>query len=340
MSAVTSVRTDKVFVKSCPRQSAFRIHDFKNPTSGKNMNKTKQGKAKDGLAALYDTKTGKLKTGLGELVPNPYVGRKDLPQDFKWAKDEDRILRQHELEIKYNLPMGYLTDSPPSKEHRKDPSKVTFFQNFVYHLNDGTTVLNLNEFKDEIAYWLFRASKYVANSEVEWRSYKWPKALYYISHEQETEELKYSKEQHINKAIATLHTEDMDTATMRKFCRILNLSKGEPTEEQAYNFLSKFIKDGAAPGTKNSSIDQYNELYELMQTSPGRERLEAWDFLKVLQEYKVVGNYQGTYLWFTHKLNIGFRMEEAITFLIDPNKQKEHEELRKELKARMVHKDV
>jgi len=56
----------QVFIKSIPRDTASKIHEFRNGSSGKKLNKTKlSDRCKDGYQALFSLKTGGLKTGPG-----------------------------------------------------------------------------------------------------------------------------------------------------------------------------------------------------------------------------------------------------------------------------------
>jgi len=54
----------KVFIHSIPRPTATLVGEFRDPDTGKKLNKTKIGDAKDKIQALYSAKVGGLKTGL------------------------------------------------------------------------------------------------------------------------------------------------------------------------------------------------------------------------------------------------------------------------------------
>lgn len=49
---------------------------------------------------------------------------------------------------------------------------MTYFQKKNWALQDGTTVLNLDNFDDAMLYYVCLDSKMVANSEKEWRNKK------------------------------------------------------------------------------------------------------------------------------------------------------------------------
>lgn len=54
----------KVFIYSIPRETATKISDWVNDSSGRRLKKTKVGRCTDTIVALYDPKTGGLKNGL------------------------------------------------------------------------------------------------------------------------------------------------------------------------------------------------------------------------------------------------------------------------------------
>ena len=130
----------KVFIYSIPRQSAFGIHDWTSDSSGVKLLKTKIGKTKDKIPALFSPKYGGLANGLSY---KPWI------QDGTQVKDEkgNPLTLQHKMEKKWNLPEGYLTH----KSWRKgDPIKEenwTYFQRMAWKLNDGSTVLDLDLFE-------------------------------------------------------------------------------------------------------------------------------------------------------------------------------------------------
>jgi len=49
-----------VFVQSVERESAVKLHEFRNDSSGKKINKSKMGDCKTTLVAMYSPKVGGL----------------------------------------------------------------------------------------------------------------------------------------------------------------------------------------------------------------------------------------------------------------------------------------
>ena len=54
----------KVFIHSVPRETATLVSEFRDPDSGKKLNKTKLGSCKDKIQALYSPRVAGLLNGL------------------------------------------------------------------------------------------------------------------------------------------------------------------------------------------------------------------------------------------------------------------------------------
>ena len=82
----------KIFIQSIPRETASKIHEFKDMKTGKKLNKTKSATAcKDSYQPLYSTKLGGLNTGLLDNVENPwYVERKEA-EELKLKAEIDKL---------------------------------------------------------------------------------------------------------------------------------------------------------------------------------------------------------------------------------------------------------
>lgn len=215
---------------------------------------------------------------------------------------------------------------------------MTYFQRVGWVLNDGSTVLDLNNFDDAMLYYVALDSKLVANSESEWRQGKWPKATHYVALENEAEELKYKKNQVKSSAFSKLHDKDM-TPTMKKlFVHILGLSNTRSylTDEQVHNLLFDYIdKSDFRDG---SNIDKFNELFQLLQTATGREELHARLFLKKALDSRVIYEKQGSYKWNRSSglITLGDTYSEAVDFILNPKKDTLVEELEEEMKAKTI----
>lgn len=328
----------KVFVRPIPRESVFKIHNFSS--NGKSMGKTKVDsmKCRDGIQALYSTKLGALNTGLLEMIENPYKESPSLPEEFKWVAKEDTITRQTQLEIKHNRPKGYYTNRAETRGEMGRERDKTFFQTFVFHLIDGTTIFELDNPDHEIAYYVMLASKLVANSHTEWKQFKWPKALYFISSLDEDEELKFKKSQRIDAAKGSLNDPTVTDEWLIKFAKALELGRGSISKIQAYNLLSEFI-DKSRNGTE-VNVSKFDLMFNSFKDPAGREELDAKATLMDLIHYGVVTLKGGTYKWWdadeSANVIIGERKSEAVDFLINVHKQAEVERMKKQLKAKII----
>lgn len=320
----------KVFIYSIPRESAFGIHDWTSDTSGRKLKKTKIGRATDTLQALYNSKYGGLANGLSY---KPWM------EDGKQKRDSNGVplTLQDKMEEKWRLPKGYLTNKPWMKGDSLKEADMTYYQRKSWVLNDGATMLDLDNMDDELFYYVCLDSKFVANSEKEWRTHKWPKAMYYIALENEEAELKYKKNAIRSKAFASLHSDDMTPTVQAKVAAILGLtsSLSELTVEQSHNLLYAYIESSAF--TPGSNIDKYMEVINLLKDAAGRVELDARFLLKKALDSRVIFEYQGEYKWIRPKgeLIIGNTYSEAIGFLVNTKKQSLVEELEETIKHKI-----
>lgn len=306
-----------VYIRQIQKESVLKLSEFRNSTSGKKMNKQKYNRfCKDGIQALYSPKVGGLKTGLYKR----YDDNKTLQE---WAEE------------KWGLDKGTLTNRPVGKGSKPRQEDMTYFQTKRWKFNEGTTVLDLDNLDDFCFYHVCLESKYVANSEKEWKEHKWPKAKYYVAHQNESEELKYKRNFKKSKANGALASDDLTLSWKRKFCVIFGLvnARVELTEEQAHNLLFELIdQDKFVLGV--SQVDRFLDYYEMMKNETTKEKLEADYLLKTLVDYNIVLEKLGTYTWASKGKEIGYSESEAVEFLVNPKKQGQRDELEKELKLK------
>lgn len=317
-----------VFVTSVPRETATGIEDWANDTSGIKMKKVKIGRTRDGIMALYNPKIGGLATGLH----HPWI------EDGQPVKDSQGIplTLQDKLERKWNLEKGYLTNRPWRKGDSMKEEDMTFYQKKVWKFNDGSTVLDLDNMEDELCYYMCLESKFVANSERELKEHKWPKALYYISLENEADELKYKKTERKSKAFAALHHKDVTDTMKRKFAYLLELASSTTSlsNEQVHNLLFDYIDKTSF--TPNSNIDKFFGLFDKLTTKTGREELEAQMLLKQAIDTRVIYEKADTYTWPRPEgtVELGNTKHEAIEFILSPKKAVLVDELEAAVKAK------
>lgn len=327
-----------VIIRSIPRQTATKISEFKDRKTGKKLNKNKIGKCKDAFRAQYSEKTGKLLTGLNEVVSNPYYkSDKDIPSDFLYVKNLERISLQELLEIKHGVPKGYYTDRAWQPGDGYNEAKLTFFQKFKFKLNDGSTILDLSKPLDEIAYYMFKAHPLVANSnKLEDKILK-PKAEYYVSDKNESIQEKYTKKKQYNDCVTKLEDNKFTPSYQRKVAKALELFKGDVstvTDESVYIALDTFLDEGYK--SKPENLSNFEQVYKLTTSADGRKELEAICLLFDLVSYRIVTDTKGTYTWVAKQIVLGQRMAEAIDFLLDPKKQPEKDEMERQLKIKLI----
>jgi hypothetical protein len=290
------------------------------------------GKANDGIQALYKPSRG----GLANYISyTPWLD----PQTGLQVKDEqgNPLTMQQQMERKWNKPAGYFTNKAWERGNSFKDEDRTFFQKTRWKLLDGCTVLDTDNMIDELGYYVMLESKFVANSEKEWRSHKWPDARWYIALENESEEIKYARNQVKSKAFAQLHSTDLDDSTKRKFLVILRIAgaKAVLTDQQVHNLLYEFIDKSTT--TAGSNIDKFNQLFSLLSTAVGKQQLYARFILQQGLDTSVLYEKQNSYFFNRPQgsINIGDRYEDAVDFILSPKKEKEVEELQQMIKERL-----
>lgn len=320
-----------IFIQSrSDRPTVTGIKDWTNDSSGKRMQKTKVGRATTKIRALYSSKVG----GLANYISyNPWI------ENGEQVKDEvtkELLTLQDKYERQFNLPKGYLTNRMLKKGEKPTPENLTYFQTKGWKLHDGSTVFDLSTLDGLMGYYVALESKYVANSEKELRGHKWPKSEFYIAHANESDEIRYKKNHRKGKLIASLYSEDMTDSLKRKFTNILNLSTTHAslTTEQVENLLFDTINSSNhSPG---SNLDKLDELFKLLNTPDGREKIEAKHLLKEAVDSRVIHEKQDTYTWVrpSGSIELGVTYSEAIDFLLNPKKQALIEDLEEEIKLK------
>lgn len=329
-----------VIIKPFPRESAYKIHELRSDTSNKKVNKTKIGRCNDKLRAIPSAKTGKLLTGLDEYVENPfYKSDKPLPHEFEFLRDKEKALLQHILEVKHGRPKDFYTSKMWREGDGMRDENLTFFQKFKMTLNDGSTILNTDNPIDEISYHLAKASPFVALSAKPIDKHSKPKAMYYIADENESEKEKFAKRKAYGSAKAKLEHPEFTLSYQKKIAKILDLVVGDTdslSDEKIYLMLDGYLSEALVSRHKESNLSKFEEAYDLMLTSDGREMIEAKVLLKDLVNYRILSDNKGTYTWLNKQIVLGQREAEAIDFLLDPKKQPERDELERQLKAKLI----
>jgi len=320
----------KVFIYTIPRESAYGIHTWTDENSNRPLNKTKVGKSKTKLTALYSPKVGGLLNGLSY---KPWI------ENGKTVTDErgKELTLQQKEEQRWNLPKDYLTHRSWRRGESLDPEKMTYFQNKTWSLKDGATVLDLTDFDDLMFYHVALDSKFIANSEREWKSYKWPFATHYIAIANEGEEIVHARNKRKIQAMAALADALLTSTKKKEMCWILEIASSSIalTDEQAENYLFTHIQ---ADDMRKPTVDKFMELFELLKHEKGRQEFAARVLLKKAIDTRVVYEKSDTYTWNRAKgpVVLGDKYSEAIEFFLNPKKDSLVVELEHEVKSKLL----
>lgn len=323
-----------IFIKSIPRETATKISDWVSDSSGVKIKKTKIGRASDRLMALYSDKVG----GLANYISYNYYNDPVTGQPVLNEKKEPMLLQEY-LEKKWNKPQGFFSNQAASKHYRGDGSDLGYYYQTSWTLRDGTTVLDMSKMDDELGYYVMLASSKVANSERELKEHKWPKAMWYISIENESNELKYSRNQMMTKAFALLDSSDFTDSLKRKAVSILGIasSRGAIPNEQVFNFLHEYISSSSfGPG---SNIEKLFNITNLLKTKDGKDKFEAMWILKQAQDHRIIWEKQDVWNWIqsnNQTIVIADRYADAVEFIVNPKKASEVEEIIKQIKEKQT----
>jgi hypothetical protein len=318
----------KVFIQTIPRETAQGMEHWVIGANGTKSQKTKIGfMVNDTFCPMYSSKIGGLATNLDKPWIEQGVQKKD-------PITQEPLVMQDYYEQRFRKPKGFLHNRPANIRSAEINEKdMSYFENLTIVLNDGTTVLDLDNFDDCMKYEVALASWWCANSEKEWKGHKWPKAQYYIALENESDELKYQKNAIKSNAIAQLHSSELTLSYKRSMIVILKIANARTTltEAQVHNLLYEYVD--ASTGTVGTNIDKFMELVNLIKTVKGRIDLDAKFFLQQLLDYRVIAEKQGSYTWMrpTGAIVLGETYTEAIEFLVNPKKQALIEDLRAQL---------
>ncbi len=319
-----------VYVMSIPRPTATNVSELVNGSSGKKLNKTKMGSCTDRISALYSPKVGGLANGLSY---KPWI--EDGTQKIDELTKKPLTL-QDKMERKWGLEPGFLTNKAWMNGDSLDEEKMTYYQKKYWSLNDGSTVFDTSNMDEELGYYMLLDSKLVANSEKEWRDHKWPDAKFYISLENEEDELKASKARSKAAAKALIVNPDFSLNMQQKFVHILGLAQTTVslTPDAIFNVLDNYID--STTFTPGSNIEKFNELAENLKTPHGRERIEARHLLKRALDSRIIFEKQGGYFWPRPEgqITLGENYSEAIEYLLDPKKEVMVEDMHAELKLK------
>lgn len=322
----------KVFIRPIPgRESVFKIHEWVGQ-NGKKLNKTKLSRfSKDTFSPLYSRSLGMLKTGLYNKIPNRYkdYSISQLGEKYKHLIGIDEITIQEKLEYEHQRDPGFYTSKMP-----KNGEPRTFMLDFKFKLGDGTTILDLTIPEHEIAYYMFLESKFVAKSLNEYLTHKSPYATYYIAMEDEDQELQFKANKARGTATSRLNSDVMTEENLVLVTKALGWY-AEQRFTALYNDVESRIKSADLKKVPND-VSEFMKVANLLDTPSGREELNARAILFNLTKARIVSESKGTFTWVSKGMIIGYNKEEAVAFILDPNKQDAITSMTAELRAKSL----
>ena len=197
--------------------------------------------------------------------------------------------------------------------------------------------MDLDNLDDFCFYHVCLESKYVANSEKEWKEHKWQRATHYISHENEPDEIKMRKNNRKALAYRAMTDNDFTLPWKRKVAVILEVATDRVmlSEEQVNNLMYEYI-DKSENHDGPTNINKLLAKYAMLTKADTKEQLEAEYLLKSAVDWRIVIEKAGTYTWLSHDMQIGFNKAEALDFLTDVRKQTFIDELQEEIKLKKL----
>lgn len=330
----------KIFIKTVPgRETATKMHEWRDNKSGKSLRKSKQGGCKDVYCPMHSRKIGALNTGaLLDIVDNPYFGedKSKLGKGWEYLSDKKEITRQELLEKKHGREPGFYTN----RSYRKGDKDRTFMQTLKLPLNDGTTIWDTNNPIDEIRYFVTLKHPFVAASLEEYHAHKKPKATHYIALQDEDVEVRVKQAKSRNKAIARLEDEDFIDDNKLLVLKALGWNNRQYTMrgKDMYDLINDKIA-GAKLNEPDNDIVKFNKIYDLLKDEVGRKELSTRAFLQDLLDTRVVSNYKETYTWISKGIVLGSRKDgedSVLEYLTDDTKQVEHKQLKAAVDASRI----
>ena len=286
----------KVSVKTIQRESSQRRHliplvlgagdtKTKQIETGKTLGKVKASNTTESIGFYLVPETGRYKTGLDEMVPNPFKGEsievlkshKNLSD--KWnpilsvVLNEDTISRQIWYEILDGTEPNFYTSAMSqdfiSRRESFDPKKPkTFIEGFQITLYEGLNVFTSDTSRGRMAIQAVKNCPLIAKDKVSVNS---DYHTFYIAEENEEalEQVQmFDKE---NRAIVELYNlqEKFPEDKLYQFACILRdrndfpLIKGEVAPQIVKQQLNKFIKN--KDKDKAANIDKFLKLVDVFK---------------------------------------------------------------------------
>jgi hypothetical protein len=270
-------------------------------------------------------------TGLDRPVDNKWFNL-DISEVMvgpKWESKMEEIVKkpsitkQLELEIRFDLPQGTLTDKKNlhhSLKLRDKDAKPNFLESFYVVLYDRPNRFTDDTLRGALTVEMAKVSGKIATSKAVVNPSKHD---FYVSEENEAAIERAAKQEIINNAITDLtllrrnHTEFM----RYKVAVILDLVKGIVSEVVVRDEYNKFITDTSAKQLEN--IEKFNNITATLNDGTrGLDKLQVMYVLKQAVNSNAMSISSGEYLWHSKKgvqnlYNLGSRYDKILKLFMD-----------------------
>ena len=288
------------------------------------------------------TRSGSLKTGLNELVDNPYKDVEVYRDGWELTfKGKDKVLLQDVLEYKHGKQKGFYTSQVSDIRSSYDSKDVPFYQTpqSRVSLPDGVLYLYIDDNEiSEVNYYMLRAHNKVANSYAELSMN--PEATHYIVDDNEKLERETKSVRKFNILGSRLeHLMDLPESVFITMGKALELYRAEMTKDTLYSVIDSYAR------TKDSSLADFNKMYDLYKDVATREKFQAYAETYDLTSNQIVTT-RGNKLFWKQPISEGGKSEmwewkskeEFINnFLLDPRYEDEVNKMRIQLKDKERH---
>jgi hypothetical protein len=303
------------FIKSVVTPSAQGRHRQLR-RDGAIIERTKARGAGTYFNPSVSVKHNKLNTGFWNTIKNPYKNSKTLRPDFEYIASKEEITIQDWLEVKYDRPKGFFTSEKPDIFNRKG-KEATFLQAFLYKLEDGVTVLDLDKERDHLMYLLALVSNKIANSVLEVNPLV---HSHYIMEVNEGESDKARNFAKIEEAIATLYKlkNEYPEEMLKRISTVLGITKGVVTMESIKNRVGDYLLNKDTNQKEN--IEKFLSITSMVTGSKDKKELFNYMyFAKEFINYNIISYERGRYIWDSapsdELKNLGFSNEDVVQVL-------------------------
>lgn len=292
------------------------------------------------IMAPYSRK-GDINTGaLLEEIENPYKELEHFrtPEWEKYLKGKDMVLRQYVLEYKHNREPNFYTNRIPNITNpRRDLDKIPFFQtaDAAWNLNDGVTVLDMDEWKDELLYYIIPALPQIANSFAE-RNHE---SVFYLAGEAEEEERKSRKLKQVDLAVSKLtEIDSLQDDTLIDFAKILLPNIRDLNRDRAYAELSKYVK------ANKNQLMEFMSAFKQWEDMGTRRKFYARVKFNDLMSMRVITKKGNAFEWLPprneetgHQPDLvkWDRQSDVIDYLADPKFEPEQAEMQRQYEFKL-----